>query len=65
MPTVAFEDMEIRGWASLVFQEGAAKGVVDSAQGKVLEVFRYALNRQGFFGEGLVSNLLAPAGDPL
>ena len=62
---VAFEDMEIRGGASLGFQEGAIKGVIDFQDGKVLKIFRHALDRQGFLGEGLVPDLMAPAGNPV
>ena len=30
----------------------------------MLKIFRYALNRQGFLIEGLVPDLMAPAGNP-
>ena len=62
---IAFEDMEIRGRASLGFQEGAVEGVVDFEDGKVLKIFRHTLDRQGFLGEVLIPDLMAPAGDPV
>ena len=30
----------------------------------MLKIFRHALDRQGFLGEGLVPDLMAPAGNP-
>jgi len=40
------------------------KGIIDFEKGKVLEVFLYALDRQGLFIEGFVPDLMAPAGNP-
>jgi hypothetical protein len=55
--------MEILSRFSVPLQEGAIKGVVDFEEGKVLKVFRYAFNRQSFFVEGFVPDLVAPAGN--
>jgi len=55
--------MEIRGGVSARFQKRAIKGVIDFEDGKMLEILRYALNRQGFLGEGLLPDLMAPAGN--
>ena len=60
---IAFQDMVIWGRASLGFQKRAVEGVVDLKKGKVLKVFRYALDRQNFLGEVLVLDLMAPASD--
>jgi hypothetical protein len=43
--------------------KGEVKSVVDFKEGKVLEIFRYALNRQGFFIKGIFSDFMAPAGN--
>jgi len=57
------EDMKILGGLTIFLQEQPVKGVVDFEEGKVLEVFGYAFNRQGFFIEGFIPDLVAPAGN--
>ena len=61
---IAFKNMKILGGLTIFLQKQAIKGVVDFEKGKGLEVFRYAFNRQGFFIEGFVPDLVAPAGSP-
>jgi hypothetical protein len=61
---IAFEDMKIRGGLTIFLQKQAIKGVVDFKEAKVLEVLGYAFNRKGFFVEGFVPDLVAPAGNP-
>ena len=60
---VVFEDMKILGGLTIFLQKQAIKGIVDFEEGKVLKVFRYAFNRQSFFVEGFVPDLVAPAGN--
>ena len=64
MLAIAFKDMKILGGLTIFLQKQAIKGVIDFEKGKVLEVFGYAFNRQGFFIEGLVPDFVAPAGIP-
>ena len=65
MLSMAFENVKIRVGDSFGFQEGAVKSVIDFQKRKVLEDFRYALNRQGFLSEGFFPDLIAPAGNAL
>jgi len=58
-----FLGMKIRGGLTIFLQKQAIKGVVYFKQGKVLEVFGYAFNREGFFIESFVPDLVAPAGN--
>ncbi len=56
--------MKILGELTVLFQKQAIKGAVDFKKGKVLEVFGYAFNRQGFFIKGFIPDLVTPAGNP-
>jgi hypothetical protein len=60
----AFEDMKILDGLTISLQKQAIKSVVNFERGKVLEVFGYAFNREGFFFEGLIPDFMAPAGNP-
>jgi hypothetical protein len=60
---IAFKDREILGGVSARIQKRTVKGVIDFQDGKVIEVFRYALNRPDFFSEGIDSDLMAHAGN--
>ena len=63
VPAIVFKDMIILGGLAIFFKNRAIKGVVDFEERKMLEVFGYAFNRQGFFVEGLTPYFMAPAGN--
>ena len=56
--------MKILGGLAILLQKEAIEGVVDFQERKMLEILGYALNRQGFFAEGFVSDFVAPARNP-
>ena len=59
MLAIAFKDMEILGRVSTCFQKEAVKGVIDFEEREMFEVFAYALDRQGFFTKGFITDLVA------
>jgi len=60
---VVFKDMKIMGGLTIFLQKQAIKGIVDFEEGEMFEILGHAFNRQGFFVEGFVPDLVAPAGN--
>ena len=55
--------MKMLGGLTLFLQTQAIKGLIYFEERKMLEILAYALNREGFFIEGLIPDFMAPAGN--